>query len=284
MKPNPQYEAYKTLIQKAIENEEKLPSLPSVTLRIRKAISDPNCNHASIAKLVQLDPSLSTLLLKYAASPFYKRPVPPKTIDTVLSMIGLPALESLVMSHSVKSLFILKSPKLKRLFRLSWERMVFKAATSLLLAKKLGFRAAEETMTASLLTEVGTLAVLSAFNSDLHVPDPKTYFKLCKKYSKPLSTVLLKKWGLDTYLIDLTQSSGQWTFQEGQQLAMIDIINLSIYSTVQYQSPSNDLPPIETLSAYQKLPPSLNALTPSKELAIIHSNLETINGIIAGIR
>jgi HD-like signal output (HDOD) protein len=278
------YSVYKSVIQKLINNEEQLPSLPSITLKIRKAISDPNSDHTLIAKLIQLDPSLSTLLLKHATSPVYKRPVPPKTIDGVLAMIGLPALESLVMVHSVKSLFVLKSPELKKLFRLSWERMIFKAAISLFIAKKLGFRPAEEAMTASILTEVGTLAVLSAFSSDIAVPNQKIYFQLCKKYSKSLSTILLHKWGLDRYLIQLTQSSGQWDCNRDSKLDMVDIVNLAIYSTVQHQSNKNDLPPIESLSSYQKIPASLNALTPSKELVIIQSNMETIDSIIASIR
>ncbi|MGH1486191.1 MAG: HDOD domain-containing protein [Cellvibrionaceae bacterium] len=278
------YSVYKTVVQKLINDEEQLPSLPSITLKIRQAIANPNSDHAVIGKLIQLDPSLSTLLLKHATSPIYKRPVPPKTIDGVLAMIGLPTLESLVMAHSIKSLFVMKSPELKKLFRLSWERMILKAAISLFIAKKLGFRPAEEVMTASILSEVGTLAVLSAFNSDLQIPNQKIYFQLCKRYSKSLSTILLSKWGLEKYLIQLTQFSGQWDCNKSRQLMMVDIINLAIYSTVQHQSPKNDLPAIETLSSYKKLPPSLNTLSPSKELVIIQSNLETIDNIIASIR
>ena len=275
------YNVYKTVVKDFINNEEQLPSLPSITLKIRQAIADPNTNNAYIAKLIQLDPSLSALLLRQAASPVYRRQVPPRTIDTILSMIGLPALESIVMQHSVKSLFVMKSPALKKLFRDAWERMIYKAAISLFLAKKLGFTNAEEAMAASILSEVGTLAVLSAFSTNIEVPNQKIYFLLCKKYSKSLSTILLHKWGLDNYLISLTRSSGNWSFNKSNELAMIDIINLAIYTTVQHRHPDNDLPPLEKISAYQKLPATLNKITESKQLAIIESNLDAIDNIIA---
>lgn len=199
-------------------------------------------------------------------------------------MIGLPALENLIMAHSVKSLFVLRNPALKKLFKTSWERIIYKAATSQFLAGKLGFRPAEEAMTASILTEVGTLPVLSAFNSDIPVPNEETYFKLCRLYSKSLGTILLRKWGLESYLIEVTQSCGQWGFKQSKELALIDIINLAIYSTVKHQSKSDDLPPIETLPSYQKLPASLNALNKDNQLMIIQNNLQIIDKIISSIR
>ncbi|MFT6386768.1 MAG: HD-like signal output (HDOD) protein [Cellvibrionaceae bacterium] len=278
------YNVYKTVVEHLINNQEQLPSLPSITLKIRRAIADPNATNAYIAKLIQLDPSLSALLLRQAASPIYRREIPARTIDTIMSMIGLPALEGLVMQHSIKSLFVMKSPKLKKLFRDAWERMIYKAAISLFLAKKLGFRNAEEAMSASILSEVGTLAVLSAFSANIEVPDQKIYVLLCKKYSKSLSTILLHKWGLDNYLVSLTQSSGNWSFSKSNELGMIDIINLAIYTTVQHRNPDNDLPRLEDISAYQKLPATLNKVTESKQLAIIESNLGTIDNIFVTLK
>lgn len=278
------YEVYKIAVQKIINDEEQLPSLPSITLKVRKAIADPNSDHAFIAKLIQLDPSLSTLLFKRASSPLYKCAVAPRTLTAIVGMMGLPALENLVMMHSVRSLFVLKDHKLKKLFKYSWKRMIFKAAVSFFLARKLGFKPAEEAMTASILSEIGTLAVLSAFGSGIEAPDQKTYFQLCRQYSKSLSTILLKKWDLDGYLVKLTHATGEWSFQQNDTLEMIDIINLSIYSSVHYLYPKNNLPPITELSAYKKLPPQMNDLTAEGSLVIIKENLKSIQRIITSIK
>ncbi|MGH1486190.1 MAG: HDOD domain-containing protein [Cellvibrionaceae bacterium] len=275
---------YNTVIQTVIDNEERLPSLPAVTLKIRQAISNPDSTVDEIASLIRLDPSLSALLLKYGASPLYKRPVPPNTIEAVLSMIGMPALENLVMTHSIKSLFILKDPQLKKLFQLSWERMIYKAAISLFLAKKMKLRPAEQAMTSSLLTEIGTLVLLSAFSKDMLAPDTSTYIKLCKKYSKPLTGIVLNKWGISKNIINVGLRCGHWDLSYSKKLGMVDIINMAIYSTVKHQSSNDDLPPIETIVSYKKLPQSISPLTDEKELAIIKENLSEIDDIISSLK
>lgn len=271
---------YHIAIQKVIDDEDKLPSLPSVTLKIRQAISNPDSDLESIAKLVRLDPSLSALLLKYAASPLYKRPVPPKTIEAVLAMIGMPALESLVMTHSIKSLFILKNPQLKKLFQLSWERMICKAAISQFVASKLGYKPAEQAMTSSLLTEIGTLVLLSTFSSNVDIPDQKTYIHLCRSHSKVLSGIVINKWGLDKKLSKISHYAGRWDLNITKNLSLIDVLNIAIYSTVQHQSPDNNLPPIKEIVSYKKLPHRMRELSENNQLLIIKDNIEEINTII----
>ncbi len=273
------YQVYKSVIEKVISDQDQLPSLPSITLKIRQAIGSPTIDNQKIAQLIRLDPSLSALLLKHATSPLYRRAVPPKTIEAVLSMMGLPAIGNLVMAHSVKSLFVLRNPMLKKLFTISWRRMLCKAAMSQFLAMKLGFKPAEEAMTASILTDIGTLAILSAFD-EKNTPDKKTYLQLCKTYSKSVGTIVLNKWGLDKYLIEIIQTCGKWSVTGSNELAMVDVINLAIYSTVMHQSPRNDLPPITTLDSYKKLPPSLNAISATGELVIIRQNIDKIREII----
>ncbi|MFT6386767.1 MAG: HD-like signal output (HDOD) protein [Cellvibrionaceae bacterium] len=284
MNPDDTDHIYNTVIQKIIDNEEQLPSLPSVTLKIRNALSNPHTEIDEIAKLVRLDPSLSALLLKYAASPLYKRPVPPKTIESVLSMIGLPALNSLVMTHSIKSLFILKDPQLKKLFQLTWERMMYKAAVCVFLAKKLGLRPAEQAMTKSLLTEIGTLVLLSAFSAEVAVPDEKTYIQLCRKHSKRLTVITLSKWGMDKNLVKLSHYTGKWDFKYSEKMTLLDIINIAIYSTVQHQASKNDLPNIQTVHSYSKLPKALKELTEDNKLVLIEEKHAEIDGIIGSIK
>jgi HD-like signal output (HDOD) protein len=277
------FDVYRSLVLRIINNDELLPSLPSVTLKIRQVLSNPDLGHADIAQVIQLDPSLSALLLKYASSPIYKRPVPPKTIEAVLAMLGKPVLENIVLAHSIKSLFVLKDPQLKKLFQLSWERMIFKAATSQVLAQKLGYKPAEEALKISLLTEVGTLVLLSAISEDIKPPNQKTYIQLCRKYSKALTKLVLKKWGVDNKIIKISEYCGKWRIHTGEKFTLLDVINLAIYTTVQKESQDNGLPNIESLCSYKKLTPVFRSLTPQKQLVLIQENFEDTNEIIAAL-
>lgn len=190
------YNIYRIVINQVMHDQEQLPSLPSLTLKIRTAIADPHASRDSLADLISIDPSLCALLMKIAASPLYRRQVPAQSIQDVIVLLGLEEVDRVAMQHSVRSLFTLHDPQLSKLFKLSWQRMVLKASMSTFLAKYLGYKPQGQAMMAALLSEVGTLAVLSAFREIDHQPDTEMFFKLSRGYSKSLGLILLKKWNL----------------------------------------------------------------------------------------
>ena len=53
-----QYAVYRTVIKHVLSDSERLPSLPTITLKIRKAVGESNTTAASLARL-------ATLLEKY---------------------------------------------------------------------------------------------------------------------------------------------------------------------------------------------------------------------------
>lgn len=55
---NPNYNIYSIVISQVMRDQEQLPSLPSLTLKIRTAIADPNASGDSLAELISIDPSL----------------------------------------------------------------------------------------------------------------------------------------------------------------------------------------------------------------------------------
>src|SRR5690554_7402073 len=122
-----QYAVYRTVIKHVLSDSERLPSLPTITLRVRKALSEPNTDAQSLAQLIGKDPALSALLMKSASSPFYRRAVAPKTLTEVIALLGFANVNNMVMIHSMRNLFVLRSSVMKTLFRHSWQRLVIKA-------------------------------------------------------------------------------------------------------------------------------------------------------------
>ena len=274
---------YQQVVQRLIDGQEQLPSLPSITLKIRQAISDPNATVNHIAELVKLDPSLSTLLIKYASSPIYRRAAPPNTIETAISMMGIPAVDNLVMVHSIKSLFILKSPQLKKLFTAAWKKIIYKGVVSQFIATSIGYKPAEAAMTMSLLTEIGSLALLSALNQASTPPNADIYSALCKHYEKKLSGLILSQWGMSNSLIFISRHCGEWHNDKISKFTLLDIINLAIHTTAIQFADTTDTPPLETLAAYKKLPPRFQAITDKDQLEFIATNLEEIDKVSSSL-
>ena len=124
------YAIYRQVVTQLMSGEEQLPSLPTITLDIRRALSDPEVTLAQLSRLISRDPALSAILMKYASSALLRTQQAPKSLLDVLRVLGMAQIDRLTMAHSVKSLFILHSPAHKKLFVEAWERLVRKASVS----------------------------------------------------------------------------------------------------------------------------------------------------------
>jgi HD-like signal output (HDOD) protein len=278
------YAIYRQVVSQLMSGEEQLPSLPAITLEIRRALSDPEVSLAQLNRLISRDPALSAILMKYASSALRRTQLPPKSLLDVLRILGIPQIDRITMVHSIKSLFTLHSPAHKRLFLEAWERLVRKASSSAFLARLVGHVAPEQVLLASLLSEVGTLAVLSAFKNAAEIPSAELYYKLCREYSKSLGVIVLKKWAVDDAYIKVIRHAGDWQHNEHPGLGLVDLINLSLFHAIKQAGHSSDLPPLTELVAYGKLPAPLAFISDTGELTVLLSHRTEIEAIAATLR
>lgn len=269
-----EFHIYQNAIEKMQANDDQLPSLPIITLEIRKATSNPNVNLTHLSSLIAKDPSLTAILMKHASSVFYRSSDKPKNLQDVIKRLGMSAIENLTLSHSIKSLFVLRNHHLKALYKQAWQRQTLKACMSFHLAKTFHYPNADDAIVASLLSEVGTLALLSTLQ-DYDAPTASTYKILCQHYSKHLGAILLAKWGVSPVFMDVLRKTGAWTMDTGRALQLVDIINLGLFHTIHHLQPHNDLMPLQELAAYKKLNPQY-APVKNQKLFIIEENIEHI--------
>lgn len=278
------YSIYRRVVSQLMQGEEQLPSLPTITLDIRRALGDPNIARNTLVRLISRDPALSALLMKHASSALYRHARAPKTLHDVIGVLGLSEVDRITMVHSIKSLFTLHSAGHKRLFVETWERLVIKASISAMLARLLGHVTAEHALLASLLSEVGTLAVLSAFRSERVTPSSALYSKLCQEYSKSLGIIVLKKWSVHNEYIEIIRDAGNWQRSPGHSLQLLDLVNLALYHAIKEHTPTAELPPIQELAAYQKLMPPQDFIGENGELSLVISHRADIQAIAQTLR
>lgn len=264
--PQSDYTIYREVVAQLMNGQEELPGLPSITLDIRNALARPDISILALCKLIARDPSLSALLLKYASSGLLHGQAVPQTLFDVVRQLGMAQVERVTMIHSVKSLFTLHSASHKRLFLVAWERLILKSSICSFLAKVLGRVRPDHALLASLLSEIGTFAVLSAFKSRDAIPSRELYIALCREYSKSIGVIMLKKWAVDEQYIQVVRKTGDWQADKDLPFGLIDVVNLGFYHALKMRASSHDLPPIAELGAYQKLAAPYNFITPAGEL------------------
>ncbi|MGB4075783.1 HDOD domain-containing protein [Pseudomonas sp.] len=278
------YSIYRRVVSQLMQGQEQLPSLPTITLDIRRALGNPDVSLGALVRLIGRDPALSAMLMKHASSALYRHTCAPKTLHEVISLLGMAEVDRITMLHSIKSLFTLHSPAHKRLFIEAWERLVVKASTCAMLARLLGQVTPEHALLASLLSEVGTLAVLSAFKDESVIPSSDLYYKLCREYSKSLGVIVLKKWSVDNEYIDIIRDTGNWQCSPGARLQLLDLVNLALYHALKERNPLADLPPLQELAAYQKLLPPQDFIGENGELSLVITHRADILAIAQTLR
>ncbi|WP_330114787.1 HDOD domain-containing protein [Pseudomonas sp. JS3066] len=278
------YSIYRKVVTQLMNGEEQLPSLPMITLDIRRALADPNVSVARLKQVISKDPALSALLMKHASSIMFRSSTPPRTLEDVIRLLGLQEVDRITLIHSLKSLFTLHSAAHKQLFIGVWGRLTRHAAISAVLARPLGFTSPDHAMLASLLCDVGDLAVLSAFKDASQVPSPEVYARLCQEYGQSLSVIVLKKWAVDQSYIDVVRSVRQWDVDSGGRLSLIDLVNLGLYHALRDEGRQARLPAIEQLAAYRKLAPPLDALDADGGLALVSAHQDAIQRMVSLLR
>lgn len=289
------YTIYREVVAQLMSGQEELPGLPSVTLDIRNALSRDDIPLRLLTKLIARDPSLSALLLKYASSGSmlgygnhnHGLHGAPQTLMEVIQLLGVGQVERITMLHSVKSLFTLHSAGHKKLFMEAWERLILKSSICAFLARALGGShgrvSPDHALLGSLLSEIGTLAVLSAFKTRASIPSRDVYVALCREYSKSLGVIMLTKWSVDEEYIQLVRKTGNWQADADRAFGLIDLVNLGLFHSLRQRASSHGLPPITALSGYQKLEPPYNFLTPAGELESVVMRRAEIDRIAANL-
>lgn len=271
----PDYAVYRRVIDDLMSGEEQLPSLPTITFEIRQAMEKSSLSMQELANLLTRDPALSAVLLKYASSPLIGSQNPPQTLLDVIRLLGMNQVERITMVHSIKSLFSAHSVKHKRLFLEAWRRLALKASLSTYIAKHIKRVLPDHVLMAALLSEVGTLAVLSAFKNAEETPDIPTYIALCRKYAKSLGAITLKRWQVGDEYIKVVQEIGHWTEESPGPMNLSDVINLGLYHSLKLSSKQTDLPPLKELSAYKKLEEPNNKVI-AGGLEVVMTNIQEI--------
>ncbi|MEX6502926.1 HDOD domain-containing protein [Pseudomonas zhanjiangensis] len=278
------YSVYRQVVSQLLNDQEQLPSLPMLTLEIRRALATPEVSMARLHGLIGKDPALSALLVKYAASPLQRTRVMPRTLQDVLRVLGMQQVDRVVMMHSIKSLFTLQSPSHKQLFLAAWQRLTLKASLCGFLARTLGAVPPEQAVLASLLSDVGALALLSAFKDSSLAPSPAHYQALCQRYGHSLGAMLLNKWAVDEEYVHIVRALGDWSAPGAARLELIDLVNLGHYHVLLEAGETDGLPPLAELAAYAKLYPPRDELAGDGALALVAHNWEEIHALAAVLR
>ena len=142
-----------------LESCKSLPSPPVVATKIIKLANDPEVDIREIAQVLAMDPAITTKILRVVNSPMYAQQGKTENIPEAVVVLGLNATISLALSFSLIKSFHNDSANDGLDYGLYWRRALLSATASRVLADAMGIRDTEELFLASLIQDVGMLAL-----------------------------------------------------------------------------------------------------------------------------
>jgi putative nucleotidyltransferase with HDIG domain len=139
-----------------------VPSLPSVVIKIRQYLKDPDVNFSELARVIEHDPGLTANILQLANSAYFGWTRRIKTVKEAITRLGTNRVFQMVLCMSVAPLVRKPIKGYDLDANQLWEHSFAAAICAEKLVQVLKLRGREEAFTAALLHDMGKV-VLGTF-------------------------------------------------------------------------------------------------------------------------
>ncbi|MGR9116056.1 MAG: HDOD domain-containing protein [Gammaproteobacteria bacterium] len=232
----------------------QLPTIPDVAFKIRRAINDHKANNAKIARVVQIDPSITARLIRIANSPLYRGRRKIESCPEALTRVGLKAAQDIITSFAMKAVFQAKSPVIRKKMIDLWSHSSYVAAISAVFAHKTPGFDPDKAMLAGLVHDIGVVPILT--HADKHpgiIENPKDLAETVRKLRIDIGVQIIRKWDFPQDFEDVIINAENWYRDSGSDADYADIVMISQLHSFIGKIDIKKMPKIDQLPAYKKL-------------------------------
>ncbi len=260
-------------------NVLELPSLPEVVVQIQAAINDDKKGIPHVARLVQMDPTLSARVLKIANSPLYRTSLELIDIKQAILKLGLGVTRNIITCLVVNNIFQVKTACLHIQITELWQHSCKVAAISQVLASVTPGLQADRAMLAGLLHDIGVLPVLVYADRFPEArSDPERLKQIIADLRADLGRRIIQQWNLGDDLINVPEAAEDWSRQHDGKVDYADLVQIaqihSYFGTGAIQS----VPPLTEVPAFNKM--SLSKMGPYAGIELLEQAKADINATV----
>lgn len=270
----PESEALDGLRKHFASSHYELPNLPDLAMKIGAAIDSETTTSDDIARLIQLDPVLSTRILSVVNSAAFGGVSRVTSIPQATTRLGRNKVRSLVFSCLLKNIFRVQSAFLKRRMESLWQRSAHIAALSYMLGNVTPGIDPEQALLGGLIHDIGAIAVIGGVAHYPQLAEREEVFNyVLGLLSGESGSRILEHWHLQQEFGEVLRGVNNW-YRTGWAIADIaDVVIIArLHSTVGSRA-HHDLPFIDAVPAFNKL--ADGELTPQRSLAVLeHATAE----------
>jgi HD-like signal output (HDOD) protein len=135
-----------------------LASLPLVYQRVKQVLDDPDSSMKDLVRVIEIDPGITTRILRLVNSPFYGLPGKIETVGKAVKLLGMQQVHDLSLATSVAALFNGISPEHMNMGQY-WHYSVYCGLAAQALGKCCHLNDSERLFVEGLLCDIGHLVI-----------------------------------------------------------------------------------------------------------------------------
>jgi len=231
-----------------------LPTIPDVSFKINKAINDSAANNNKIARVVQIDPSITARLIKISNSPLYRGRRKIESCPEALTRLGLKSAQQIITTFALKGVFNATSPIIRKKMHELWQHSSYVAAISAVLAHKTPGFDPDKAMLAGLIHDIGIVPILAYADKQPDIlKSPKDLAETVRQLRIEIGVQILHKWDFHEDFSNVITHAENWFRDDNSIPDYADIVMISqLHSYIGKIDPKK-MPKLDELPAYKKL-------------------------------
>lgn len=231
-----------------------LPTIPDVSFKIRRAINDEKANNSKIARVVQIDPSITARLIKISNSPLYRGRRKIESCPEALTRLGLKVSQNIITAFAMKAVFSAKSPIIRRKMNDLWIHSSYVAAISAVFAHKTPGFDPDRAMLAGLIHDIGVVPILAYADKNADIlENPRDLAETIKELKNQIGVQIIQKWDFPEDFEDVINNSENWYRDTGKEADYSDIVMIAQLHSYIGKVDIKRMPKMDELPAYKKL-------------------------------
>ncbi|MDO9048144.1 MAG: HDOD domain-containing protein [Methylobacter sp.] len=259
-----------------------LPTIPDVAFKIRRAINDDKSSISSIARIVQIDPSITARLIQIANSPLYMGRKKIESCPEALTRLGLKTAQDIITAFAMKSVFNAKSPVIRKKMAELWTHSSYIASISAVFAHKIPGFDPDRAMLAGLIHDIGIVPILTyADNHPDIIANPKDLVEAVKELRADVGVQIIRHWDFPEDFEDVVVNAENWFRNDKNPANYADIVMISQLHSFIGKVDIKKIPKIDDLPAYKKLAGHLDANDSINILDTAKDEIEHIRKMLA---
>jgi len=236
-----------------VSGQFTIPALPTIALKVKQAVQDPNMDMAKLGQVVSLDPPFTAFLINIANSPLFRGVTSIDSLPNALGRIGLESTRNSAMIFAVRSLLRTRDPLCQKLLTMVWKQSRQVAALSFVIARHNKTIDPDRALVAGMFHNIGMIPLLVKLAQQKHTEqDIMDNWAQITKTSKNIGARVLAHWGLEEDLISVAKGARQWS--QSHEEPLVDLINLAIWHSLLGQAEFKNLPKLADLGYFDSHP------------------------------